>query len=221
MHIAILTFLRSSTAFKLIFFIAFPAEIEGYTKKIEELEAQKENKMVDKVDRKCTCKIRQVSTHFAWRISENNLTVLLFLYSAGTKKLEAKIEKLISQNESFAKREMESAGSSLRLSQELSTLKRQNEKLEAELRRLRDLSLVNLEEELKKVRNELKTKELDLYHVTYENTKQLDSTKSRIRELEKDRANYSKKNNELRTEIRRLRSQDDEPTMDIMSKQQT
>ena len=116
---------------------------------------------------------------------------------------------------------MESAGSSLRLSQELSTLKRQNEKLEAELRRLRDLSLVNLEEELKKVRNELKTKELDLYHVTYENTKQLDSTKSRIRELEKDRANYSKKNNELRTEIRRLRSQDDEPTMDIMSKQQT
>ena len=30
-----LTFLHSSIAFKLIFLIAFPAEIEGYTKKIE------------------------------------------------------------------------------------------------------------------------------------------------------------------------------------------
>ena len=59
MHIAIITFLHSSIAFKLVFLIAFPAEIEGYTKKIEELEAQEENRMMDKMDSgKFTCKIR-------------------------------------------------------------------------------------------------------------------------------------------------------------------
>ena len=54
MQITILTFLHSSIAFKIIFLITFPVEIEGYTKKIEELEAQKKNKRADEMDDKCT-----------------------------------------------------------------------------------------------------------------------------------------------------------------------
>lgn len=74
----------------------------------------------------------------------------------------------------------------------------------------------NVEEELRKAKNELKTKEMDLFHVNFENTKQMDSAKRKIRELEKDISDYARKNNELKAKIRGLRNRDEEPTIDIM-----
>ena len=135
--------------------------------------------------------------------------------------LKNQIENLKLEKKSLQKRVMEMEMASLQQqSRETTALKSQVEALEAELARVRSSSTVDLEEELKKVRKELKSKELDLYHAEYEKTKQIDSAKSKIRALEKDCANYAKKNNELKTEIRKLRTHDDEPTTEIMNSRQ-
>jgi cell division protein FtsB len=100
-------------------------------------------------------------------------------------------------------------------SREADTLRSKVSSLEAEVQHLRNRSDMNLEEELKKAKNELKTKELDLFHVNFEKSKQLDSAMSKICELEKDVANYARKNNDLKAEIRSLRNRE-EPTTDLI-----
>jgi chromosome segregation ATPase len=100
-------------------------------------------------------------------------------------------------------------------SREADTLRSKVSSLEAEVQHLRNRSDMNLEEELKKAKNELKTKELDLFHVNFEKSKQLDSAMSKICELEKDVANYARKNDDLKAEIRSLRNRE-EPTTDLI-----
>ena len=100
-------------------------------------------------------------------------------------------------------------------SREADTLRSKVSSLEAEVQHLRNRSDMNLEEELKKAKNELKTKELDLFHVNFEKSKQLDSAMSKICELEKDIANYARKNNDLKAQIRSLRNRE-EPTTDLI-----
>jgi chromosome segregation ATPase len=51
--------------------------------------------------------------------------------------------------------------------QQADTLRSKVSSLEAEVQHLRKRSDMNLEEELKKAKNELKTKELDLFHVNF------------------------------------------------------
>lgn len=85
--------------------------------------------------------------------------------------------------------------------------------LEAEMQNLRKTSVLN-SEELRKAKDELKAKELDLFHVDFEKTKQLDTAKYRIQDLEKDVANYVRRNNDLKAEIRNLRNRE-EPTIDV------
>lgn len=100
-------------------------------------------------------------------------------------------------------------------SREADTLRSKVSSLEAEVQHLRNRSDMNLEEELKKAKYELKTKELDLFHVNFEKSKQLDSAMSKICELEKDIANYARKNNDLKAQIRSLRNRE-EPTTDLI-----
>ena len=106
-------------------------------------------------------------------------------------------------------------------SKETDTLRSQISSLESEVQHLRELSDLNLKEELTKTKDKLKTKELDLYHVDYEKTKQLDKAKRKISELEKDVASYARKNNDLKAEIRSLKNRDEEPTINIIRGEQS
>ena len=101
-------------------------------------------------------------------------------------------------------------------SQESDTLRSQISSLKAEVQRLGEKSDVNIKEELEKTKKELKTKELDLFNVDFEKTKELDRAGRKIRELENDVANYARRNSDLKAEIRGLRNHDEESTINII-----
>ncbi|XP_028410863.1 centromere-associated protein E-like [Dendronephthya gigantea] len=132
------------------------------------------------------------------------------------------IERLEDENEDLKNKLQGRDNASINVQQlqeqtlEVDTLRSRVSCLQDEIEHLRKLCNLNMEEELQKAKNELKTKEMDLFHVNFENTKQMDSAKRKIRELEKDVSDYARKNNELKAEIRGLRNRDEEPTIDVM-----
>ena len=79
-----------------------------------------------------------------------------------------------------------------------------------------ELCNLDLAKELKKVKNELKTKGQDLDQVNFEKNQQIERAKDKIYQLEKDLANYAKRNNDLKAELRGLRNREEEPTVDMI-----
>ena len=91
-----------------------------------------------------------------------------------------------------------------------------SDKTEQQRQSSQELCNLDLAKELKKVKNELKTKGQDLDQVNYEKNQQIERAKAKIYQLEKDLANYAKKNNDLKAELRGLRNREEEPTVDMI-----
>lgn len=56
----------------------------------------------------------------------------------------------------------------------------------------------------------------NLHHDNYEKDKQIETGNGKIYELKNELANYERKNNDLKAEIRGLRNRDEEPTVDMI-----